>query len=500
MIQKPRADARRITRRGILRLGLGAGAALAFAGIGEGIAASFGARDRIAGVRRFQLPFVTPEVLAPTSADATTDYYDITQMAAPLELVPGLRTWVWGYNGTFPGPTIRARTNRRVVVRHVNALPEAVSVHLHGGVQPPESDGYPTDLIPPRGTKEYVYPNVHRAATLFYHDHAMDMTGPHIYKGLSGLYLLQDEVEDRLPLPKGEFDVPIVIQDRSFLTDGSFALRANNPGDVFAETGSTILVNGVPWPRFQVAARRYRLRLVNASNTSSYRIALSSREPLVQIATDGGLLDRPVRVDSIVLGPAERAEVVVDFGGQALGATVDLEDRLGTGDRDRLLRFEVVRRAEEDSQVPSVLAPTERLAESAAGATRSWLFRPTPRPTFPPFTWTINGRSFDPSVLDAEVPMDSVEIWRFENRTLGIGPVAAQEHPVHVHLVNFLVLDRDGRPPAPYESGWKDTVLVGVGETVRVIARFGPFPGKFVMHCHNLAHEDHSMMANFTVV
>lgn len=490
--------ARRISRRDALRLGLGVAAGLTLPAIGAGIASSFGAFARTAKVGRFELPLGIPTVLAPTSTDATTDYYDIVQMMMRQEILTGLKTMIWGYNGTFPGPTIKARSNRRVVVRQTNALPEPVSVHLHGGVQAPESDGYPTDLIPPGGSKEYVYPNLHPAATLFYHDHAMDRTGPHIYKGLSGLYLLSDEVDDSLGLPSGDYDVPLMIQDRSFDSDGSFTFLANNPSNVFAEVGATILVNGVPWPRFQVAARRYRFRILNACNSQSLGIALSNRHPLVQIATDGGLLERPLSVASVRLGPGERAEVVIEFGGLALGTTIDLDNTLGTGDQSSLLRFEVNRRADEDSRVPDVLAPTERLVEAAATVTRNFEFRRTLTAAFPPFKWTINDRTFDPATMAAQVQLNAIEIWSFDNRAFG--PIEEMEHPVHVHLVNFLVLDRKGRPPAAYETGWKDTVVVRSNETVRVIAKFAPFTGKYILHCHNLAHEDHAMMANFEVV
>jgi FtsP/CotA-like multicopper oxidase with cupredoxin domain len=362
-------------------------------------------------------------------------------------------------------------------------------------------------LIPPGGTKEYAYPNLHRAATLFYHDHAMDRTGPNVYRGLAGAYLLEDDLDEGLPLPKGEFDVPLIIQDRSFRPDGELAFNERDPINAFAEVGDTVLINGVPWPRFAVAARKYRLRLLNASSTRTYHLALSTRTPMVQIATEGGLLDSPIQVGSIRLGPAERAEVVIDFSAFGLGATVDLEDQVGKDEFSQILprtgslmRFDVSRRGSDDSIVPAILSPTERLTEATSHRTRNFMFKPLWRPAFPPFQWTINGHTFDPTTLEAQVPMNSVEIWRFENRAADLDPFAAQEHPVHVHLVNFLVLDRNGRPPEPFESGWKDTVLVGVGETVRVIAKFEPFSGKYVMHCHNLAHEDHSMMANFEVI
>lgn len=490
----------RITRREALRMGLGVAAGLALPAIGGGVASSFGAFNRTVLPRPFEQSLRIPSVLTPTATDANTDYYEVVQVAKSQEILPGLQTPIWGYNGTFPGPTIRARSGRRVVVRQTNTLPGPASVHLHGGVQPPESDGYPTDLIPSGGTKRYAYPNRHRAATLFYHDHAMDRTGLNVYMGLAGLYVIQDEIDDGLPLPKGDFDVPLVIQDRSFNPDGSFAYSNNDPSNVFSEVGNVILINGVPWPRFHVAPRRYRFRILNASGSTTYRLGLSSRQPLIQIATDGGLLYRPVSQQTITLAPAERAEVVIDFGGLSPGTTVELRNSLGSGDLARLMLFEVNGTARDDSRIPVLLDPTQPLTERMSLQTRTFVFKPVPVAAFPPFRFAINGELFDPSIVQARVPLGDVEIWTFENRTLGLGPVAAQEHPVHVHLVNFLILDRDGRPPAEYERGWKDTVLVGVNETVRVIARFAPFTGKYVIHCHNLAHEDHSMMANFEVV
>jgi FtsP/CotA-like multicopper oxidase with cupredoxin domain len=479
----------KITRREAFRLGLGVAAGAALPAIGAGVASTFGVFSRAATAPKFELPFAQPPVLQPARVDGTTDYYEVVQMQQSQEIIPGLLTQVWGYNGTLPGPTIRARSNRRVVIHQTNALPEPTSVHLHGGVQAPESDGYPTDLIPPFGSKDYVYPNLHRAQTLFYHDHAMDLTGPHIYKGLSGLYLIGDEVDDRLPLPKGDFDVPIVIQDRAFNSDGSFAYHANNPSNVFSEGGATVLINSVPWPRMRVAARRYRFRILNASNSQAYEIALSNRQTLALIATDGGLLGRPISLASFRLGPAERAEVVVDFGALALGTTLDLVD---------LVRFEVDRRADEDSYVPDVLDPTPLLHEQDATRTRNFVLRRTATAAFPPFRWTINGTTFNPAAIAAVVPEGAVEVWTFENRSFG--PIEEMDHPVHIHLVNFLVLDRNGRAPHPVERGWKDTVVVRSNETVGVIARFGPLTGKYILHCHNLAHEDHAMMANFEVV
>jgi spore coat protein A len=190
-----------------------------------------------------------PPILPPTRTDATTDYYEITQKEGQVEILPGLRTTIWGYNGIFPGPTIAVRSGRRVVVRHRNELPVPVVVHLHGGKTPPESDGYPTDLILPvhatnpvtthtghatvggigHGFKDYTYPNEQPTATLWYHDHRDMFTGAQVYKGLAGFYIIHDAIEDELPLPKGDKDIPLMISDHIFNEDGSFFYPSLDP-------------------------------------------------------------------------------------------------------------------------------------------------------------------------------------------------------------------------------------------------------------------------------
>jgi FtsP/CotA-like multicopper oxidase with cupredoxin domain len=176
-------------------------------------------------LRRFQVPLPIPRVLMPTHTDSTTDYYDIEQRQARVEIIPGRQTTIWGYEGTFPGPTIKARRGRTVVVRHANRLSTPTVVHLHGSVSPPDSDGFPMDHIMPGESRTYTYPNAQRAATLWYHDHAMDHTGRNIYMGLAGLYLIEDDEERALGLPDGDHDVPLLIQDRLFAPDGTFRYK-----------------------------------------------------------------------------------------------------------------------------------------------------------------------------------------------------------------------------------------------------------------------------------
>ncbi len=253
----------------------------------------------------FTVPLPIPPVLKPVRTTSDTDYYEITQRVARQEILPGVKTEVWGYDGIFPGPTILSRRGRRTVVTHRNELPVPTVVHLHGGRTPAEHDGYPTDLVLPVGgwrhgdhhgggnvsqdSKEYVYPLDQPAATLWYHDHRMDFTGPQVYKGLAGFHLVHDDVEDALPLPRGEREVPLMIADRAFAADGAFDYPSLDPtlrdqpasrrSFMSGVLGDCVLVNGAPWPVLEVTNTRYRFRLLNASNARRYRLALDPPPP-----------------------------------------------------------------------------------------------------------------------------------------------------------------------------------------------------------------------------
>lgn len=447
-------------------------------------------------VPRFRSPLRRPAILEPTRTDDTTDYYEMTMQPADVEIVPGLRTRVWGFNGQVPGPTIRAQRGRRVVVRQTNDLPEPTSTHLHGGHVAPEHDGHPTDLVEPGEAREYVYPNDQRSATLWYHDHAMDATAPHVYKGLAGLYLLTDPEEDGLGLPSGEYDVPLLIQDRAFEHDGALKYPGSGSMPLLMNgfLGDTLLVNGTPYPYFEVGTHKYRLRLLNGSNARRYTLALSGGISFTLLANDGGLLPAPIEVETIELSPAERAEVIVDFSDIVVGESVTLENRRGDGLLREILRFDVAREEIDDTTVPDTLRPIENLDPESASQEREWTLNMQMGPSmmFGGSSWMIDGESFDPDRIDAHPEMDSVEVWRFTNPS-------NMPHPMHIHLAMFQVLDRDGEAPLPTERGWKDTVTVGSGETVRVITRFTGYRGEYIFHCHNLEHEDHGMMATFRV-
>ncbi|MEO5851178.1 MAG: multicopper oxidase family protein [Nocardioides sp.] len=479
--------------------------------------------------------------LKPSGRRNGQDLYELTQRATTQEILPGLTTTVWGYEGWFPGPTIEARRDAPIVVRINNELPVPTTTHLHGGVTPASSDGYPTDLTVPRGYstrvdaatnpmpmsggqtmptgsrpdpavwtthqefKDYEFPIAQRAAMLWYHDHRMDFTGPQVWRGLAGAFIVRDEQEDKLGLPSGEKELVLVICDRAFAENGDFLYpsvdptltkRAGIEGDYMeGALGDVILVNGAPWPVAKVATTRYRLRFLNASNARRYHLQLHANDgeqrlPFVQIGSDGGLLAAPQQLDAIPIASGERFDVVVDFSECAVGTEVVLSNSLDQGNTGQVMKF-VVDRVESDESQPlptRLVDDFEILDPAQAVETRHFAFGKNDSEGM----WTINDQPFNPKQSTASPRLDTVERWRFSTDWVS--------HPVHAHLGHFQVLSRGGHRPDPSDAGWKDTVNVTRDGPVEVLIRFTGFTGRYMLHCHNLEHEDMAMMANFTVV
>ncbi|GAA4896424.1 FtsP/CotA-like multicopper oxidase with cupredoxin domain [Stackebrandtia albiflava] len=468
--------------------------------------------------------FTTPLRIPPVATPVAPGRYLMAQREAELEIVPGTRTRVWGYDGVFPGPTFDVRRGEPIAVEVRNELPAPTSTHLHGGVTPAESDGYPTDLIVATahadaftpgahshmavaadqwrlhdGGREYEYPLDQPAAGLWYHDHRMDFTAPQVWRGLAGMFLIRDEEEDRLGLPSGERELPMMICDRAFDADGDFKYPAVDDS-LLAEPGVTgdfhqgvegdvALVNGTPWPVVSVDTGTYRLRLVNASNARRYRLERDDGGDFVQIGSDQGLLARPQRLKTLTMSPGERFDVLVDFGGHRVGDRVVLRNLLGTGEMAELLRFDVDRGGGTGYTVPDRLADPVEISAEDSVAEREFAFALTNHSHGQ--MWTINGRPFDPADSLASPELNTVERWTFTSDF---------HHPVHLHLAHFRVLTRNGKPPVPEDAGWKDTVDLRPYEFVEVAVRFTGHRGRYMMHCHNLEHEDMAMMANFDVV
>jgi FtsP/CotA-like multicopper oxidase with cupredoxin domain len=276
-----------------------------------------------------------------------------------------------------------------------------------------------------------------------------------------------------------------MITDRSFAEDGGF--RYQTAGHMNGVLGDVVLVNGAPWPVHPVDRAHYRLRFLNASNARRYRLELDPQPPgggaLVQIGSDGGLLPRPVTHDAVDIAPAERFDVIVDFGRYPAGTRVRLRNRLGSGRTQEVMRFDVAGTKRVEARIPGVLGAVPKLDPNSAVTTRTFVFRQALNGT-----WTINNQEYQPGRPLARPRLGTTEIWRF---------VTDFHHPVHVHLGPFQVLGRDGRSAGRYDAGWKDTVDVRPAAAVEIVTRFTDYPGRFMLHCHNLEHEDMAMMAEF---
>ncbi|GGU21244.1 multicopper oxidase family protein [Nocardioides albus] len=509
---------------------LGAGLAVPITGSLTACGDTHGQTGQVlASAARLPEAYATPLPLPPVKRPAG-GLIEIAQRHASVEILPGLKTEMMTYDGVFPGPTLETRRGETVTVRHTSSLTLPTATHLHGGHTPAESDGWPTDLLVPpsfntyqvpqtghdghapmadplaqvsTGERDYRYPLDQPATTLWYHDHRMDFTAPQVWRGLAGFHIVRDAEEDALSLPRGEREIPLMIADRAFDEDGALRYPALDPellGQPGVEDrymagvlGDVILVNGAPWPEAEVDAAQYRLRLLNGSNARRYELSLRTADgkPLAftQIGSDGGLLARPVQHDAITMASGERFDVVVDFRSLAPGTTVELRNALGTGRTAQVMRFRIARRATDDVRVPERLADVPEPEKPDGAVVRRWHFRQAK--VHGRKGWGINGKPFDPAVPQAQVPLGSTEIWEF---------FTDAHHPVHVHLSPFQVLRRGNRGPGPMDHGWKDTVDVRPYEAVRVRVRFEKYAGRFLIHCHNLEHEDMAMMAGFETV
>ena len=507
------------TRRTVLKAGglglLGAVGATALPWGSAVGARTAGALDPARLPAPFTTPFARPHVLQPSrstrNADGIwTDHFAVTERLATTGIVPGLRTPILGYNGSAPGPTINVRQGREATLTVVNRMPRtyptlgyegATSVHLHGSASLPQYDGYASDVSPTGFTKTYHYPNFQRARTLWYHDHAVHHTATNAYSGLYAQYHLHDPAELDL-LPQGEYDVPLTVGDAMFTADGSLAYDDNSESGLW---GDVILVNGQPWPVMQVKRRVYRFRVLNASISRSYRFALDTGDPVTIVATDGGLMPRSREATQWRHAGAERYEVLIDFRRYRPGQRVVLRNLSNPNNRDydhtdKVMAFDVTdapfsKRDGTWNRIPDALVNSHvmGLRESDASVTRHLAVERKNG------GWVINGQTWedviasDFQLLVADPKLGATEVWEIENRSGG------WFHPLHIHLIDFKILSRNGRPPFDYERGPKDVAYIGEGETVRLVMKFGPHRGRYMVHCHNLPHEDHDMMQQFAV-
>lgn len=520
-----------------------------------------------------------PDVISPGSVVGGVPLYEVgmTQFRQKLhsQLPP---TMVWGYNGSYPGPTFEVHSGAPIAVKWINSLPskhflpidptmhgaEAPNpdvrsvVHLHGAKVLPDSDGYPEAWFtndfaktgPAFTRKIYQYPNDQPATSLWYHDHTLGSTRLNVFAGLEGFYFIRDADEAALNLPSGAYEIPLMIQDRMFNTDGSLFYPVV---DLTGETdptvppvwvpeffGDTALVNGKVWPYLDVEPRKYRFRFLNGSNARLWHLTLNEstrqgvslgrRGPAFhQIGSDGGFLPAPVTLTDMLIAPAERFDVIIDFSGMQGKYFVLNNDGAAPypegGDvvPAEVMLFKVTKplRGPDTSSLPARLAPVPLIRPSAAHKRRDLILTELDSAADNPIIGLLdNVRWSDPVIEKPKV--GDTEIWNIMNLT-------GDTHPIHVHLVQFQVLDRQAlladaagnslpqvdpaapqlAPDANERPAWKDTVKCPPGTVTRIIAKFDlpsgtpTTPGqkfRYVWHCHILEHEDNEMMRPFDVV
>ncbi|HEY9826180.1 MAG TPA: multicopper oxidase family protein, partial [Stenomitos sp.] len=467
-------------------------------------------------IPRFQQPLPIPTALKPTKVVNNTDYYEIVMQQRTLEIVPAqngqpaIAAQFWTYNGSIPGPLIRQPKNRQSCLRFINQLgvdqnedPICTSVHLHGMASLPQYDGYAEDLTQPGEYKDYYYPN-NRASILWYHDHAVHRTSRNVYMGLAGMYIVEYAREDfcgqpqTIPLPSSEFEIPLILMDKTLKhNDKGWQLVFNNRREkgVYADI---LLVNGKPWPYLKVKRRKYFFRLLNASTSRTFQLTLST-EPeqfpsaekhstqtgdpakFFVVGSDAGLLEKKVERfgadHPLRMGVAERYGIVIDFAQFLPGVkhvylrNLPFSGNLGANS-PVVMRFDL-----EDDPVADpldlpdnlgILTQQSALIQAAIRPTRVFQFG---RGIAGLSTqWTINNRTWNRNFVAAELNLCDTEIWELRN-------MGGWTHPVHIHLIDFQIISRNGLPPLPYETGWKDVVVLQDFERVLVVARFAPHRG-----------------------
>jgi len=490
------------------------------------------------GLEKYVDALPIPAIATPDSGTvggAATYSLAVTEFTQQLhrDLPP---TVVWGYGGSYPGPTIVASRNEPVVVNWSNDLrdittgalrashylpvdtcphgPNAwgdaprIVTHLHGAHVPARYDGYPEAAYEPGISETYIYPNNQLPGTLWYHDHSLGITRLNVYMGMAGFYLLTDAFEQSLNLPSGEFEIGLAIQDRSINPDGTWSYPATVKQNFF---GDTILVNGKVWPFLNVKQGKYRFRFLGGSNSRSYALSLSTGAPITIIGNDLGLLPAPINVTELTFGPGERYDGIIDFASYAPGTEIILQNSAPIkypnsaapteGVLPEIMKFIITGDPGYTAPIPATLRPFRSIPESESVNTRILnLERDTEG--CGGGEWLINGLHWDDIT---ELPdLGTTEVWEWVNDTDIM-------HPMHLHLVAFQILDRFALdalgnptgppiPPEPYERGWKDTAMAHARTVTRVIAHFEDYIGKYAYHCHILEHEDHEMMRQFRTV
>jgi suppressor of ftsI len=516
---------------------------LKLAGVSVATLATFpgllNAKTMVAG--RHALPSFYPDV-----------EISLTEEVMSVPIFDGPKTRVWKVIGkvlkgdnriitnekSYLAPTIRLQQGQKVRIYLKNNLSTPTILHWHGLHVPAEMDGNPMYAVDGGETFIYEFEVVNRAGTYWYHAHTHNLTAKHVYSGLAGLFIVSDPEEQALKLPRGEFDVPLVIQDRTFDSHNQLHYSNHMMQRMHGFLGNQIMINGQPDFELPVAQRSYRLRLLNGSNSRIYKLAWDDGSPIKVIATDGGLLEQAETVPYLMLAPAERREIWVDFSQQKIGTQLTLRSvefsAGGMGMRGRgmgmmgggmsgasgsipsgsdypVIKIRVSKKASSNDKLPKHLSKINSLRLEDAENKHN------PRGislSMRHMRALLNGRSYAMHDIqpDEIIPVNTLQVIEFDNgfyggRTMGMN--MAMPHPMHMHGEQFQVIKREVNSRSKsmaasvaeglVDKGWKDTVLVMPGEKVTLLKPFNDYKGLFMYHCHNLEHEDMGMMRDLLV-
>ena len=425
-----------------------------------------------------------PPLLEPTIENGIA-HYQLDLGTSVHDFHQGQLTPTIAYNydqSSILGPTLRLHKDDRVVIDVTNHLDEDTTTHWHGADVPAPADGGAHSIIRPNQTWTAEFNVIQEAATLWYHPHQKDRTAEQVYRGAAGLMIVDDNnrAASQLPSTYGVDDIPIILQDRDFTKDGELDFTLTNFGKGFYY--SRLTVNGSIDPYIEVPAGLVRLRLLNGSQARLYKLSVDSGKTIA-IASDGGYLNQPIEMDQITIAPGDRAEIIVDLR--------DVE-RLNLLDASfgRVLEL----RTNETltavtGPLPSTLNRIERIDPSEVDRSRDFVFDKVGK------GWGINDRQMKLDRIDDVIKFGDTERWTLKSVT--------GWHVFHVHQTQFQVLERNGRPPEPYEQGWEDTIFFKGSDTVTILARFNTYTNPeipYMLHCHILDHEDTGMMSQFKIV
>jgi blue copper oxidase len=452
-----------------------------------------------AGRVSFEKRLAIPQLADSTAEADGTRVFTLTLQTGTTNFFDDKPTRTWGVNQAYLGPTLRAKKGEKVRVDVRNNLPETSSLHWHGMHLPAQMDGGPHQPVKKGGSWAPHWTVNQPAATLWYHPHPHGQTEEHIYRGIAGLFIIdeEDSAVPSLPSTYGTDDLPVIIQDKQFDTNRQFVGGRGGSGGPLGTLGDQVLVNGVRTPHVNVSTELVRLRLLNGSTARIYNFGLSNNQPMQLVASDGGLLEKPVALQRLMLAPGERAEILVamqpnervvlrSFPFRNTQARVS-DKRIGAQDRLDIMELRAGGGLAASPRLPDQLATIPNLGDQPVAATRRFDLTSSS---------TINNKRMDMNRIDLAVAKDTNEIWEVTNTT-------NLPHTFHVHDVQYQVLTLGGAPPPPELAGWKDTVLISPRQTARLIMRFADYGDPnhpYMFHCHLLRHEDSGMMGQFVVV